>query len=82
MRHLLASTALVAALLIGAASPSFADGFDGAGPSAFGPYVPTQSRSPLADPGMTGMSQGTSQGQAAQNFLGLSGASGGGGQHS
>lgn len=77
MRHLLASAALVAAVLIAAAAPSFADGFDGAGPSAVGPYVPAQSRSPLASTGPTS----TIQGQAAQEFLGLSGATGGGGQH-
>ncbi|SHJ86684.1 hypothetical protein SAMN02745194_03578 [Roseomonas rosea] len=66
--------ALAAALLAGAAAPSFAEGFYVAGPTAVPAWSQGDSRTPLASSGMR-------QGSAAQNFLERSGATGNGGQH-
>jgi hypothetical protein len=66
--------ALAAALLAGAAAPSFAEGFYVAGPTAVRAWTQADSRTPLA-------SNETSPANAAQNLLERSGATGNGGQH-
>jgi hypothetical protein len=73
--------ALAAALIGGAASPSLAEGYDGAGPTAYGFWHGTESRTPLASRD-AGQDRAQDAGQAALNFLELSGATGGDGQHS
>ena len=75
MRKILAA-ALATATLAGLTSPVLAEGFDGRGVSAVPAYSQAQPqiRTPLAgNPAVT-------QGQAAQNYLERSGATGGGGQ--
>lgn len=74
MRHIVAA-ALCNATLATLAVPASAEGFDGRGPSAVPASQPTQNRTPLAK-------GATTRGQAAQTLLEVSGATGGGGQHS
>ncbi|MFC0388150.1 hypothetical protein [Muricoccus vinaceus] len=75
MRQILAAS-LFSATLVALAVPASAEGFDGRGPSAVPAHPSTRNRTPLAGEGAS------TQGQAAQNLLEASGATGGGGQHS
>jgi len=71
----LRTLALAAALLGAAAAPSLAEGNAVPGPTAVGAWPSTGSRTPLAGRGAVQMTP-------QQRFLELSGATGGGGQHS
>ncbi|MBP0446309.1 hypothetical protein J8J14_16165 [Roseomonas sp. SSH11] len=66
--------ALAAALMGAAVTPSLAEGFYVAGPTAQPLWTQAGSRTPLASPAAT-------QGNAALNLLERSGATGNGGQH-